>query len=63
MVDIYNFIFDKISDSVVVLDKNGNVLCSNNAFSEMNDELKVLGINLAKVFSEEDIFSKNKKII
>ena len=60
MVDIYNFIFDKISDSVVVLDKSGNILCSNNAFSEMSDEMKVFGIDLAKALSEKDILLKNK---
>lgn len=60
MVDIYNFIFDKISDSVVVLDKSGNILCSNNAFSEMSDEMKVFGIDLAKALSEKAILLKNK---
>ena len=60
MVDMYKFIFEKISDRVVVLDKNKNILYSNNSFLKMRDELSDLGIDLTKKLIDERVFSQKK---
>lgn len=60
MGDMYKFIFEKISDSVVVLDKNKNILYSNNSFLKMRDELSDLGTDLIKKIIDERVFSQKK---
>ena len=60
MVDVYKFIFEKVSDSVVVFDENGKILFSNQAFAEMKDKLKYWGIDLQKILLEGKFLSRDK---